>query len=124
MYNYTGKNDQGKGKGKGHGNNKGGKGQGYDKGKGKGDKGKKDGGKKGGEDICKDDFLKVRYYWEKGNNQALGNIVLNPNSIQIPSKFSTKLVLVLDVSNSMEDNPLEEMGKKLEKTLDFSEQKP
>ena len=55
-------------------------------------------------------LAKVRWAFNKGDKTAKGCVQLNPKSIQQPCKDTIHVTFVYDVSYSMNDGPLEDLG--------------
>ena len=56
---------------------------------------------------------KVRWFWNKGDKNANGVIRLNHNSLSQNCKIPPHIILMLDISNSMNDKPLEELSSEM-----------
>tara|TARA_B100001057_G_scaffold466274_1_gene523252 strand:+ start:2676 stop:4709 length:2034 start_codon:yes stop_codon:yes gene_type:complete len=56
---------------------------------------------------------KVRWHWNKGDKDAKGVIRLNHKCLSQISKIPPHIILMLDISNSMNDRPLEELSSEM-----------
>ena len=56
---------------------------------------------------------KVRWHWNKGDKDAKGVIRLNHKCLSQISKIPPHIILMLDISNSMNDRPLKELSSEM-----------
>ena len=122
-----------KNRGKGGGDGKGGDGKGGGDGKDSdGGDGKGGDGKDGGDEKFDDEeeskeqinlmddismLGKVRWAYNKGDKTAKGCVQLNPTCLQQPCKDTIYLTFVYDISYSMNDDPLEQLGLETQNIL-------